>query len=186
MKKKIYNLSIITILILLVILICYLLFKISNIENKVENLEDLTQKYSNRIEELGMEIYNLQQNNTISDDEQNSSTIEEIEDTIIFENLSTEGLTPITKEEALNISNNYIVNYKIVNSYEILKIEKGEKNPNNYISTNYMDGKEEEKVANFSRECYIIYYEIKETSDNLEVYVDIYTGKVIGGYYHGI
>ena len=32
----------------------------------------------------------------------------------------------------------------------------------------------------------VCYYEIKETSDNLEVYVDIYTGKVIGGYYHGI
>lgn len=159
--------------ILILILSIYFITKVY-----LKDILSAKEKYSKVTENINNDENIIQENNLTNDkaDTRNS----------FFEDSSIEGITPITEEEAIAISNTYIETNKIISSYEILKIEQGEEKPNNHISINYIDGKENEMVANFSRKCYVIYYKEKENMENLETYIDMYTGKVIGGYLHGI
>ena len=42
------------------------------------------------------------------------------------------------------------------------------------------------KTADYEREAYIIYCESIDALETITGYVDVYTGKVIGGYYGGV
>ena len=105
-------------------------------------------------------------------------------DESIFENTSTEGLTPITKEEAKNIWEEYLTNNLLedLDKYDIDKIEKVKVKPNNRFTCGSASNF---KTADFEREAYLLKYVRKDNLGEVTGYVDIYTGKIIAGEYKG-
>lgn len=53
--------------------------------------------------------------------------------------------------------------------------------PNNYFTA----GIAPIKTADFEREAYFFKYTKKDNLSEIGGYIDIYTGKIIGGYYNG-
>ena len=101
-------------------------------------------------------------------------------------NESTEGKTEITKEQAIEIwkseinnlgKNNNIINYR---DYTVLlNIQKATQRPNSLFMQN---DNSNPVMANFTREVWQL--ETGETKDALQtlvVYIDCYTGEIIGG-----
>ena len=99
---------------------------------------------------------------------------------------STEGLEPITEDEALKVWQEYRQNTLKwgENDYPVVvKIEEDRVRPNNHFK--YLPASDY-RQAEYYRDAYIIYLTTTDGFSNCEVYVDKYTGKVIGGYEHGV
>ena len=94
--------------ILILILSIYFITKVY-----LKDILSAKEKYSKVTENINNDENIIQENNLTNDkaDTRNS----------FFEDSSIEGITPITEEEAIAISNTYIENNKIISSYEILK-----------------------------------------------------------------
>ena len=98
----------------------------------------------------------------------------------------TEGLEPITEDEALKVWQEYRQNTLKwgENDYPVVvKIEEDRVRPNNHFK--YLPASDY-RQAEYYRDAYIIYLSTTDGFSNCEVYVDKYTGKVIGGYEHGV
>lgn len=99
---------------------------------------------------------------------------------------STEGLEPITEDEALKSWQEYRENTLKwgENDYPVVvKIEEDRVRPNNHFK--YLPASDY-RQAEYYRDAYIICLTTTDGFSNCEVYVDKYTGKVIGGYEHGV
>lgn len=99
---------------------------------------------------------------------------------------STEGLEHITEDEALKSWQEYRENTLKwgENDYPVVvKIEEDRVRPNNHFK--YLPASDY-RQAEYYRDAYIIYLSTTDGFSNCEVYIDKYTGKVIGGYEHGV
>jgi len=106
-------------------------------------------------------------------------------DESIFENTSISGLTPISESEARQIWEEYKHNILLdtLEMYKFKSVTQGKVKPTNYFTSGSAANI---KAANFERDAYVYYYCDEEDYERVIGYVDMYTGKVIGGKYSGI
>lgn len=106
-------------------------------------------------------------------------------DESIFENTSIMGLTPISENKARQIWEEYKHNILLdtLEMYKFKSVTQGKVKPTNYFTSGSASNI---KTANFERDAYIYYYCDGEDYERIIGYVDMYTGKVIGGEYSGI
>lgn len=74
--------------------------------------------------------------------------------------------------------------FTIYDDHHLEKVEIEDVHPNNHIAP--FNWNENKKVAEFTRKSYVIYWSMNGDFDHIEGYVDMYTGEVIGGNYHGV
>lgn len=104
-------------------------------------------------------------------------------------NTSTEGLTPITKEDAKRIwtdaFKNFNVKYNPINYKEyteIIDVIEDEVPPNSL----FFQEDDKYEVASFKRKVWVVKTKPHDGFlDFLDVYIDMYTGYIIGGYIYG-
>ena len=195
--KKLYSIFIIAILIDFTIL-SYLMYSNYQLQQKVSNLEkdipkiedrlsqqniqfeDVNEKVSNMIEKEKTEQYyeNLTQ-------EEKSKHPTWVEDDYYFDNSSIEGKTSITEDKAIEIWNEYRKNIILndLDEYKVKKVTTGKVNPTNNLTAGTGWN---EKKADYERNAYIIYCSDVDDLSSITGYVDMYTGKVIGGFYGGV
>lgn len=185
MSKK--NKIIFSICILIVIL--FSIKEFNRMNKKINNLESSIISLSNKIESMGFEIYELQSNNSSNNNNNNNSnnlTNSNTTEETIFDNPIVDSNTNlISQDDAQKIWNDYrIMELKIDSGdFKITKVENIDVKPNNYIDPNRKEGY---KVADFKRKAFVFYCEYDGGLEQVVGYVDMYTGKVIGGYYKGI
>lgn len=177
MSKKIKIIFSISIL----IVILFSIRAFNRVNKKINNLQNNIISLSNKIESMGFEIYELQSNN-YSNNMTNSNTTEET----IFDNPIVDSNTnSISQDDAQKIWNDYRINELKIDSadFKITKVENIDVKPNNYIDPNRKSGY---KIADFTRKAFAFYCEYDGGLEQVVGYVDMYTGKIIGGYYKGI
>lgn len=154
----------------------YINRKIQEIDRKLETLS-----FSNNQQDI--QINQLTEKQRKSEQQKSLKNSDEKTDESIFENTSTIGLTPITKDEAKNNWEKYLTNTLSENiaDYNTSEIKKVMVKPNNYFTA----GIAPIKTADFEREAYFFKYTKKDNLSEVCGYIDIYTGKIIGGYYNG-
>lgn len=177
-KGKIF--VIIIMLALLLIIFAYLFNENKILKKKIENLEKNDIALSERIQENIDKISNLQ-----TQKENASSESKKLAESV-FDNSPTEGLTPISEDEAKKVWEEFKKEYDI-DEYGIYYIQETQVKdviPNTYL---YYQGNVEGIQANFTRKAYIfICNRNNENLDWVDGYVDMYTGKVIGGRFYGV
>ena len=171
---------------------CYELVKNDNLVSEIwiYNLETLEEKnvtlsyvktinYNNQNSETNNQEYTQ---NIINDNTKQEDSNSEYN----WTNESTEGKTEITKEQAIEIwkseinnlgNNNNIINYK---DYTVLlNIQKATQRPNSlFMQTDNSNP----VMANFTREVWQLETgETKNALQSLIIYIDCYTGEIIGG-----
>ena len=101
----------------------------------------------------------------------------------IFENTPTDGITPITEDEAKKIWEEYLTNTlsENINDYDVSEIKMTMVTPNNRFTANGGPF----KTADFERSAYLLRYVKKDKLEEITGYVDVYTRQVIGGEYRG-
>lgn len=106
-------------------------------------------------------------------------------DESIFENTSIAGMTPISESKARQIWEEYKHNILLdtLEMYKFKSVTQGKVIPTNYFTSGSASNI---KTANFERDAYIYYYCDESDYERVIGYVDMYTGKVIGGEYSGI
>ena len=187
MKSK----DIIYIILIIVILILFggelYLFK-ENQNNKklIEGLEKTNLKLESELENKGTELYKIQEKLYNNPEKNNSAeNTSNTDDESIFENTSTEGLSSISESDAKIIWEEYKEKVLLDNlnrlKFKEVKIEKVK--PTNYFTSGSASNI---KTADFEREAYVFYYGTEDDLEQVVGYVDLYTGKVIGGYYSGV
>lgn len=164
----------------------FIVYSIIAFNYNVNNLEQEITYLNNKIQDLDLDLYNIEQKMNQNAFNNTNETTNEFKETI-FENTSTEGITPITETEAQNIWNQY--RKLLINSsddYNLEKIEIENIIPNNHLSFNYINGLETEKTANFYRKAYVLYCNMDDNLEHITAYIDYYTGDIIGGIYSGV
>lgn len=141
MNKKGKIFVIIIIFVLLFIIFTYLFNEVKILKNKIENLEKTDNALSERIQENTDKISNIQ-----TQKENISSESRQLADSV-FDCSPTDGLSPISEDEAKNVWEEFKKEYNI-----------------------------DEYTCNRNN----------ENLDWVDGYVDIYTGKVIGGQFYGV
>lgn len=107
----------------------------------------------------------------------------------VFDNSPTDGLSPISEEEAKKVWEEFKKEYNIdeYGIYYTQKIQVKDVIHNTYLYYNYYQGKVEGRQATFTRKAYVfICNRNNENLDWVDGYVDMYTGKVIGGRFYGV
>ena len=167
---------------------CYELVKNDNLVSEIwiYNLETLEEK-NITLSYVKTINYNVEDSGTTNQNTLNNNTKQEDSNSEYnWTNESTEGKTEITKEQAIEIwkseinnlgKNNNIINYR---DYTVLlNIQKATQRPNSlFMQTDNSNP----VMANFTREVWQL--ETGETKDALQtlvVYIDCYTGEIIGG-----
>ena len=182
MRKKI-------IIFILVIMCILVIANVGNLIFQKNMLEEENNSLNVKLENAKNEINTLnQKQNELKNDLDDTLNI--LSDDSIFENTPTEGLNPISKETAVDNFNKYIEKNKILNdesnkNKQLIKIEIENQHPSNNLSYDVWKFNKQPRTADFTRKCYTLYYQTGDF-DYLEGYVDYYTGKVIGGYLHGV
>lgn len=180
-KRKIF--VIITSLILVFIILIYLYNENIILRKKINDLEKNHAILSERIQKNTDEIVNLQ-----SQEEKISSESKSLAENV-FNNSPIEGLTPISENEAKKIWEDFKKEYNIdeYGVYYIQETQIKDVIPNTYLYYNYYQGKIEGMQATFTRKAYVfICNRDNENLDWVDGYVDMYTGKVIGGRFYGV
>ena len=117
-------------------------------------------------------------------DQQTKEELKKLEsgtDEDILENTTTEGLTPISEKNAQGIFEEYMKEINIVNlsTYYLKSITRERVKPSNYFTAGVALNI---RTADFEREAYVlVYIDDRAATQEVTGYVDIYTGKVIGG-----
>ena len=180
-KEKIF--VIIIILVLLLIIFTYLFNENKILKKKIENLEKNDTALSERIQENTDEISNIQiQKENISNESRKLADS-------VFDCSPTDGLSPISEDEAKSVWEEFKKEYNIdeYGTYYIQETQVKEVIPNTYLYCNYYQGKIEGIQATFTRKAYVfICNKDNENLDWVDGYVDMYTGKVIGGRFYGV
>lgn len=181
MKK---NIIFISIILLNLIIIGFLIYQKNYINKKFSEIDKKLETLSANNEQQDLQISQLTNNLIKNKQSQALKDLEKGTDESIFENTPTEGLTPITEDEAKKIWEEYMKNIlsENIDDYNINKIETVMVKP-----TNRFTGGAEANVrtADFERKAYLFNYTQKDNMGEITGYVDIYTGKVIGGFYKG-
>ena len=181
MKK---NIIFISIILLNLIIIGFLLYqnnylntKFNEIDKKLETLSDSNEQQDLQISQLTNNIIETKQNQALKD-------LEKGTDESIFENIPTDGLIPITEDEAKKIWEEYLTNTlsKNINDYNVNRIETVMAKPSNRFTAG---AESNVRTADFERKAYLFNYTQKDNMGEITGYVDVYTGKVIGGFYNG-
>lgn len=183
MNKKGKIFVIIIIFVLLFIIFTYLFNEVKILKNKIENLEKTDNALSERIQENTDKISNIQ-----TQKENISSESRQLADSV-FDCSPTDGLSPISEDEAKNVWEEFKKEYNIdeYGTYYIQETQIKEVIPNTYLYYNYYQGKIEGIQATFTRKAYVFICNMNnENLDWVDGYVDIYTGKVIGGQFYGV
>lgn len=167
---------------------CYELVKKDNLVSEVwiYNLETLEEK-NITLSYVKTINYNVEDSETTNQNTLNNNTKQEDSNSEYnWTNESTEGKTEITKEQAIEIwkseinnlgNNNNIINYK---DYTVLlNIQKATQRPNSlFMQTDNSNP----VMANFTREVWQLETgETKNALQSLIIYIDCYTGEIIGG-----
>lgn len=180
MKK---NFILISLIILNFIIIGFMIYqnnyintKIKEIDEKLEILSSSNNQQDIQINQLTEKLRRLEQQEFLKNAENET-------DELIFENTPTEGLNPITENEARKIWEEYLTNTLLINisNYNISKIKTVMVKPTNYFTAGVLPI----RTAGFERSAYFLKYKQKDNLEEVIGYVDMYTGKVIGGYYNG-
>ena len=181
MKK---NIILVIILIINLIIIGFLIYQNIYINTKFNEIDKNLEILFASKDQQDLQISQLTNNIIEAKQDEALQNLEKGTDESIFENTSTEGLTPITKEEAKNIWEEYLTNNlsEDLDKYDIDKIEKVEVKPNNRFTCGSASNF---KTADFEREAYLLKYVRKDNLGEVTGYVDIYTGKIIAGEYKG-
>ena len=183
MNKKIKLVAIIIIFVLFIIIFAYLFNTNRILEKRIEYLEKRDTILSDRITENANNISNLQtQKENVNDESEKLAES-------VFDNSPTDGLSPISEEEAKKVWEEFKKEYNIdeYGIYYIQEIKVKDVIPNTYLYYNYYQGKVEGRQATFTRKAYV--FTCNRNNENLdwvEGYVDMYTGKVIGGRFYGV
>lgn len=181
MKK---NIIFISIILLNLVIIVFLLYQNNYINKKFSEIDKALETLSASNEQQSLQISQLTNNLIESKQNQSLKDLEKGTDEAIFENTSTEGLIPITESEAQKIWEEYLTNIlsENVNDYNINKIEIVNVKPNNRLTAG---AQANVRTADFERKAYLFNYKQKDNMGEITGYVDVYTGKVIGGFYKG-
>lgn len=108
-----------------------------------------------------------------------------VDDDYYFDNSSIEGKTKISERKAIEVWNEYRKNVLLqdLDVFKVKDVIAGMVKPTNYFTAGTNNNI---KTADYEREAYIIYCESTDALETITGYVDVYTGKVIGGYYGGV
>lgn len=193
-NKKLYVIFSIALIIDLLIF-GYLIYSNIQLNKKVDDLQYRIESkfpiYDTNIKNINDDIGKIQQDKY---NEENTKKLNEqiksehptwVDDEYYFDNSSTEGLTPISQEKAIEVWNEYRKNV-ILNNLDIHKVKSvttGKVKPTNYFTSGAAS---KIKTADYERDAYIIYCSDDDDLTNITGYVDMYTGKVIGGFYGGV
>ena len=173
----------------------YLIYSNIQLNKKVDDLQYRIESkfpiYDTNIKNINEDIGKIQQEKY---NEENTKKLNEqikskhptwVNDEYYFDNSSTEGLTPISQEKAIEVWNEYRKNVILDNldMYKVKSVTTGKVKPTNYFTSGATS---KIKTADYEREAYIIYCSDDGDLSNITGYVDMYTGKVIGGYYGGV
>lgn len=181
MKK---NIIFTIILILNFLIIGFLIYQNIYINTKFSEIDKKLETISANNEQQNLQISQLTNNLIENKQSQALKDLEKGTDESIFENTPTEGLTPITEDEAKKSWEEYMKNIlsENVDDYNVNKIETVMVKPSNRFTA----GSEANvRTADFERKAYLFNYIQKDNMGEITGYVDIYTGKVIGGFYKG-
>ena len=154
----------------------YINTKIEEIDKKNEILSSSNNQQDIQINQLTEKLRWLEQQEFLRN-------VKDETDETIFQNIPTEGLNPITENEARKIWEEYLTNtlFKNINDYNLSEIKTVKVKPTNYFTA----GSLPIRSAIFERSAYFLKYKQKDNLGEVVGYVDMYTGKVIGGYYNG-
>lgn len=180
MKKNVILISIILLIILNLSIIGFLIYQNHFINTKLNELDDKVEKSIASNNQQDLQISQMFENQTKSEQQQLSLNNTE---KYKIENTPTEGLTPISEDEALETFINYVKEEfsESLEDYDLKSIEKTKVKPTNHFTTKTV----KEWIADFEREAYKIYYVQQGNLGDLTGYVDLYTGKVIDGGFRG-
>lgn len=181
MKKNIIWISII---VLNLIIIGFLLYQNNYLNTKFNEIDKKLEIFSASNEQQDLQIGQLTNNIIETKQNQALKDLEKGTDESIFENTPTDGLTPITEDEAKKIWEEYLTNTlsKNIDDYNVNKIETVMVKPSNRFTAG---AEVNVRTADFERKAYLFNYTQKDNIGEITGYVDVYTGKVIGGSYKG-
>ncbi len=195
--KKLYSIFIIAILIDFTIL-SYLMYsnyqlqqKVSNLEKDIPKIEDRLSQQNIQFEDVNEKVSDMIEKEKTEQYYENLTQEEKlkhptwVEDDYYFDNSSIEGKTSITEDKAIEIWNEYRKNIILndLDEYKVKKVTTGKVNPTNNLTAGTGWN---EKKADYERNAYIIYCSDVDDLSSITGYVDMYTGKVIGGFYGGV
>ena len=151
----------------------------------IDGIEKTNLRLESELEHKGSEIYNIQEKlyNNVEKNNYTENTLNN--DESIFENTSIEGLSPISENDAKKIWEEYKENVLLdsLNNLKFKEVKIEKVKPTNYFTSGSASNI---KKADFERDAYVFYYGSEDDLQSVVGYVDLYTGKVIGGYYKGV
>ena len=192
--KKLYSIfmvAIITILGYLIYSNYQLQQKVSNLEKDIPKIEDRLSQQNIQFEDVNEKVSDMIEKEKTEQYYENLTQEEKlkhptwVEDDYYFDNSSIEGKTSITEDKAIEIWNEYRKNIILndLDEYKVKKVTTGKVNPTNNLTAGTGWNV---KKADYERNAYIIYCSDVDDLSSITGYVDMYTGKVIGGFYGGV
>lgn len=180
MKK---NIILIANIVLVLIIIGLIIYQENYINKKFEEINDKLDYLQASANQQDIQISQITEKQRKLEQKENLNNIESKTDKSIFENTTTDGLTPITEDEAKKIWEEYLTNTlsENINDYDVSEIKMTMVTPNNRFTANGGPF----KTADFERSAYFLRYVKKDKLEEITGYVDIYTRQVIGGEYRG-
>ncbi len=181
MKKKIVLIGII---VLNLIIIGFLIYQNNYINTKFKEIDEKLENIISSNSQQDIQINQLTEKQIKLEQQQSLKDLESGTDESIFENIPTDGLSPITEDEAKKIWEEFLTNTlsENISDYNISEIKNVMVRPNNRFTAG---AEANVRTAAFERSAYLLKYTRKDNMGEVVGYVDIYTGKVIGGYYNG-
>lgn len=181
MKK---NIILIIVIILNFMLIGVIIYQNNYINTNFKEIEKKIETLSVSNNQQDIQINQLTNKQIKTGQEQSLKDLENGTDESIFENTPTDGLEPITENEAKKLWENYLTDTLLedINEYNFIEIQTVMVKPTNRFTA----GSESNvRTANFERSAYLFKYKQKDNLGEVIGYVDTYSGKIIGGYYSG-
>ena len=180
MKK---NIILIGLIVLNFIIIGFIIYQNNYINTKFKEIDEKLETFSLSNSQQNIQINQLTEKQRKLEQQEALEVSETETDESIFKNTPTDELNPITEDEAKKIWEDYLTNtlLKNISDYNISEIKTVMVKPNNYFTA----GSEPIRTADFERKAYLLKYTQKDNLGEVVGYVDIYTTKVIGGYYNG-
>lgn len=191
--KRLYSIIIIAIIVDFTILGCLIYSnyqlqqKVSNLEKDIPKIEESLSSQNIQVEDVTEKVSNIMVEKSYEKltQEEKSKHPTWVEDDYYFDNSSIEGKTPITEDKAIMVWNEYRKNVLLANldNYKVKNVTVGKVKPTNDLTAGTASNV---KKADYERDAYIIYCSDDDDLSSITGYVDIYTGKVIGGFYGGV
>lgn len=174
--KKVF----ISLIVLNIFIISIFLYNIFSITKRLYNLENYITLLEQKIERINLNVAEKNVDNSSNIDNTIISN-----STIHFDNPSIDNLSVISEETAKEIWKTYLNEKQKIADYQIISINIELKKPNNFLDINSIETYGYQ-IADFTRKCYVIVCKLNDENEQIEGYIDAYTGKVVGGYLFGI